>query len=132
MPENEINEKTYDEVWIKRFDFFKQNGAPNTQTFKEAFKQLAFGERVTIGMNFWAFFFSFIYFFIKGMWKKGLVLLGIFVVISILALLVGSQGLATGLRIAFGMFAGMIANYSFYRQEILGEDDYNVFSGMKL
>ncbi|CUV65891.1 conserved membrane hypothetical protein [Sulfurovum sp. enrichment culture clone C5] len=132
MADNEVVEKTYDETWMKRFDFFKEHGAPNTQTFKDAFKPLPFGERVTIGMNFWAFFFSFIYFFIKGMWKKGLVLLGIFVLLSIIASIVGSQGLATGLRIAFGMLAGIIANYSFYQKEILGEDDYNIFKGMKL
>ncbi|MDD5358721.1 MAG: DUF2628 domain-containing protein [Sulfurovaceae bacterium] len=132
MAENEVNENPYSETWTKRFDFFKQNGAPNTQTFKDAFKQLTFGERITIGMNFWAFFFSFIYFFIKGMWKKGLVLLGIFVVLSIIASLLGSHSAATGFRIAFGMLAGMIANYSFYQKEILGEDDYNIFKGMKL
>lgn len=131
MTENKIEAPVYSETWMKRFDFFKKNGAPNTESFKEAIKQSSFQDRVVIGMNFWALFFGFIYFFIKGMWKGGLVLLGIGLTVGIISIFL-PDFLLRGLGIALGIFSGMIANYNFYRKEILGEDDYNILKGIRL
>ena len=64
--------------WQKRFDFFNAYGLPNsTPESKAAYKALTFLERVKLTSNILAFLFGPIYFFVKGMWRKGLTLLGI-------------------------------------------------------
>ncbi|WP_395046342.1 DUF2628 domain-containing protein [Flavobacterium sp.] len=126
---NQFNGKNYDEVWADRFQFFNIHGVPSSSEFKNAYKQLPFMKKMRMNMNFYAFFFSFIYFLIKGMWKGAITLILIWGVLSFIAYKFPTVG--TGLSLAYAMIAGMTANYTFYRKEVLGEDDFNIFKGMK-
>jgi hypothetical protein len=45
-------------------------------------KELNFSERMKIVFNFWAYFFTFFYYIYKRMWKKGIVLALISIVIA--------------------------------------------------
>lgn len=53
--------------WQFRFAFFDRHGGPRDPAYKEALKTLPFGEKLKVGMNFYALFFGFIYFFILGL-----------------------------------------------------------------
>lgn len=132
--QQQFNGKTYDEVWTDRFNFFQKNGGPATSTYKEALKQLdGFLKKARINMNFYAFFFGLIYFLIKGMYKGALTLLGIYFVLAVILMFVPdaiADALGNGIGIASGILSGMTANYTFYRKEVLGEDDFNIFKGV--
>lgn len=132
--QQQFNGKTYDEVWTDRFNFFQKNGGPATETYKEAFKQLdGFLKKARVNMNFYAFFFGFIYFLIKGMYKGALTLLGISAILFVILMVLPdsiSDILGNSMGIVSGVLAGMTANYTFYRKEVLGEDDFNIFKGV--
>ena len=126
--ENQFNGKTYDEVWSDRFQFFQQNGSPSSKTSKQAIQSLPLIRKLRMSLNFYAFFFGFIYFLIKGMWKPAIT---IFVIASVLmyssSLLSGF--FSTFLSLLAPLISGYTANYTFYRKEVLGEDDFNIFKG---
>ena len=47
-----------------------------TPEFKSAVKALDFAQRIKINVNFYAVFFPFIYFFIIGLWRQAVIVLG--------------------------------------------------------
>ncbi len=121
----------YDEVWNERFSFFQKHGAPGTQEYKEAYKTIeGFINKLRININFYALFFGFIYYFIKGMWRGALLLIGLNVCIFIVTLFL-PRGVAGGIGGAYAILCGMTANYAYYRKEVLGDDDFNIFKGMR-
>ena len=83
---NAVDLSRFSPKWQFRFNFFQQHGAPKEPRFKEAWKALSFGDRLKININFFAFFFGFIYLFILGMWRKALVVIGIGLVLGIVSL----------------------------------------------
>ena len=76
----------------------------------------------SIKFNLWAFVFAVFYYAAKGMWKKGLTLLGLsFLIVGVAALLVESMGFNSDflLLVAPSIFMGQ-ANVSYYNHEKLG------------
>lgn len=127
---NQFNGKIYDQVWTDRFQFFQQNGEPSSKTFKEALKSLPSMQKMRVNINFYAFFFGFIYFLIKGMWKGAISLL----IIGILLFTISSflpDFVSRIVSFIIALLGAFSANYTFYRKEILNEDDYNIFKGMR-
>ena len=117
--------------WQERFAFFSTYGLPSSSPeAREAYKQLSFGSRLRINSNIWAFLFAPVYFFVKGMWRKGLTLLAAALVLG--AVLVwldvpDSWGHATGIG-----FAGLqmtIANYAYYLHVVKGSRSWNPLEG---
>lgn len=134
-----MEKKQYSQKWQKRFDFFDTHGAPNTPEFKAALKAASFGDRILFNMNIFAFFFGFIYFLILGLWKKGLVLLGVSIglaiVLNIIDFMIGgtlSDAVYTGLSIGISVLWGMVANYAYYLKETKGLDGWNPFEGLRM
>lgn len=76
MSSNYIEDGSLSEKWKYRFSFYDRYGFPGFWSvkpeYKKAIKELTFRQKATIGMNFYAFFFSFIYLFILGLWKKAI------------------------------------------------------------
>jgi len=73
--------------------------------------------------NFLAFFFSWLYYAIKGMWKKALTLAGLNIILGIVVIMINpkfAQFVAYGIS---GLAAGM-ANYDFYRFKVLDEGNF--------
>ena len=74
------------EKWRFRFQFFDANGAPGlfkkNMAYYSATRSLSFMNRVKISANFLALFFGPIYFFVLGMWRKNLSLIGIGLLLS--------------------------------------------------
>ncbi len=127
---NQFNGKSYDEVWSDRFTFFQENGEPSSKTFKEAFKSLPSIKKLRININFYAFLFGFIYFLIKGMWKGAITLILIAaVLITISVFTPDFVGSIISFFIAY--LGAFTANYTYYRKEVLNEDDFNIFKGMR-
>ncbi len=131
MSNNQFNGKIYDEVWSDRFNFFQQNGAPNSKNFKNKLNTLSGIQKLRININFYAFFFGFIYFLIKGMWKGAITLLILNVVfVSISMFLPGF--ISSIFTLIVSLISAFAANYTYYRKVLLGEDDFNIFKGIRL
>ena len=68
MSKEYMNDGSLSEKWKYRFNFYDQHGFPGfwgaTPEYKAAFKALKVRQRLTIQMNFIAFFCSCIYLFV--------------------------------------------------------------------
>ncbi|WP_306363922.1 DUF2628 domain-containing protein [Nocardia sp. CC227C] len=130
---------TYDDLkpkWRERFAFFDANGHPGAPEYRQAMRGLSFGKQMRVGSNVVAFFFGPIYFFVLGLWKKNLSLLGIW--LGVVVALVGLEAI-TGVTVSdlvaravgFGMAALYMstANYAYYLHRTRGIQGWNPFEG---
>lgn len=125
--------------WQERFAFFEQHGAPTTASYKAAFRALPFRKRILINSNFIGFFFGPIYWFVLGMWKKNLVMLGGMVVVSVL---LGLYEMSTGTEIprpvdnginmAFAFLYMFLTNRAYYLKQAKGVNGWNPFEGQRM
>ena len=99
------------------------NSIKDPKEKKAYFKSLSWGERFGQS-NILAFLFSWIYFFIKGMWKPGLAYLGIYAVmlIALLVLNIESDSVYRAAGIGYGVLAMTRANVLYYTKKVLGKD----------
>ncbi|WP_306358824.1 MULTISPECIES: DUF2628 domain-containing protein [unclassified Nocardia] len=131
---------TYDDLkpkWRERFAFFDSYGHPGAPEYRQAVRGLPFRKQMLVGSNFIAFFFGPIYFFVLGLWRKNLSLLGIWVgvVVAIIALEAIMETTVPDLvarGVGFGMAALYMstANYAYYLQRTRGIQGWNPFEGM--
>lgn len=134
-PENE-EEQSFDHLsstWQFRFAFFDENGTFNNKQsgFHQNFRQLSFGEKVRINYNFFAFFFGIIYFLILGLWKKGLVLLGIGIIIQIILTIAEAPEIFSFVvNIILGSAFAITANVAYYLKERHNTQSWNPFEGI--
>lgn len=125
--------------WQERFAFFEQYGSPKTPGFKEALRQLPAKKQRLVVMNFTAFFFGFIYFFVLGLWKKNLTMLAIIIVTRLVisfAFYAATRQLmpmpiSMGINAVFGTLYSMSANYAYYLKKVKGSQGWNPFEGMR-
>lgn len=123
--------KGLSQKWNERFAFFDANGLPNTATYKAAFKALPFMQRIKIQSNFIAFFFGWIYFFVLGLWRKNLAMLGLIFVFSIVtAILPINSSIVQGLGFVFGLLYSFTANHAYYLHIKYNSKSWNPFEGM--
>ncbi|MDO5073899.1 MAG: DUF2628 domain-containing protein [Neisseria animaloris] len=125
--------------WQKRFEFFDKYGTnPNVLEFKAAIKAVPFMQRNLYLINFIAFFFGFIYFFVLGLWRKNLTLLGITVACSILldaAIMLFAPDITEhslnainrGVGFAFAALYALTANRAYYLHKVKGSKSWNPF-----
>ncbi|WP_411569962.1 DUF2628 domain-containing protein [Pectobacterium cacticida] len=112
-------------------------GAPNTATFKNGCKNATFRTRMLLKFNFIAFFFSIIYFFVLGLWRKNLTLLGISLVIATIfaytdvytsiSLPIYTE---SAVRTALSLMWALTTNHAYYLKQIQGSKSWNPFEGM--
>jgi Protein of unknown function (DUF2628) len=119
-------------VWQKRFDFYLAHGLPgSTPQSKAAFKALPFVTRMRLTGNPAAFLFGPFYFFAKGMWRKGLVLLAMALV---LGAAIGTLNLPEMAERAAAMvvpaLAMTTANYAYYLHVTKDSRSWNPFEAM--
>ncbi|MEC5344232.1 DUF2628 domain-containing protein [Brenneria populi] len=127
----------YAEKWQIRFNFFAQHGAPKTQEFRIALKKEKFFRRILINMNYYAFFFGCIYFFIIGVWRKNLSLIALTVAIGVIQIIVEKiigmslpNAVELPINILIAMMWGTTANYAYYLKEMKGGKSWNPFEGI--
>jgi hypothetical protein len=126
--------------WQERFAFFDQHGGPKSPDFKQAFKQLPARKRLLINLNFIAFFFGPIYFFVLGLWKKNLAIIAIIVAISIALTVVfallgyeeAPKAFNSGMNVVFALMYGLSANYAYYLKQVKGSQGWNPFEGLRM
>ncbi|TDB47952.1 DUF2628 domain-containing protein [Photorhabdus khanii] len=131
-----MDKSQYSEKWQARFTFFEQYGAPQASEHKAAMRTEPFRRRILLNMNFIAFFFGFIYFFVLGLWRKNLTLFGIAVVMGILLGIIESilnieisPAVSMGVNCALAAIWGMTANYAYYLKEKVNSQSWNPFEG---
>jgi hypothetical protein len=127
-----VNDPSLNAKWNTRFSFFERFGGPNSPRYREELKKLPFRQKLIVNGNFFAFFFGPIYFFILGLWKKGLALLGIQVaLIVVLMILDAPDALYRGFGTGFSILYMLLVNYSYYLKRVKGRDGWNPFEAMK-
>ncbi|OAT47162.1 DUF2628 domain-containing protein [Proteus hauseri] len=127
--------KEYSAKWEERFAFIEQYGSPKSPEYKAAYKGLAFGKRILIGMNIWAFFFGFIYFLILGLWRKALTLLAVNIaIIIVISIIVDALSInpsfMNAVSIALNFLWAATANYAYYLKEKKNDQGWNPFAGI--
>lgn len=115
----------------ERFAFFDAHGGPLSPEYKEARRAMPFGKRLFFNSNWFAFFFGPFYFFARGMWKKGIVILaGLLTYFSIeISLGVPKQYHWIGTVTSFVVM--WTANYADYQKLVKGKENWNPFEGFK-
>ncbi|MCV7170780.1 DUF2628 domain-containing protein [Mycobacterium manitobense] len=117
-------------AWQPRFEFFHAYGPTSTPQGREAYRALPFGAKMRIGTNVLAFLFGPIYFFVKGVWRKGLTLLGIGVALGVLAYGVELPELVDrAINFVVPAIAMTTANYAYYLQVTRNSESWNPFEG---
>lgn len=122
------------------FRFFRSVRRPKSPDFKLGFKQLPARKRILINLNFIAFFFGPIYFFVLGLWKKNLAIIAIIVALSFALALIftllgyeqAPKAFDTGMNVAFALMYGLSANYAYYLKQVKGSQGWNPFEGLRL
>jgi len=77
---------------------------------------------ITMKLNIWAFLFGIFYYIAKGMWKKGIVLQVIVIVIVLAADLLFGDKVSTAVGMGAGSWFALYANLDYYRKMVLNED----------
>lgn len=118
--------------WQQRFAFFAAYGLPgSTAESREAFRQLSFWDKQRVNINMLAFLFSPFYFFVKGMWRKGLTLLGIAIALAVLLefVLAAPEMLRTAATFVVPALSMTTANYAYYLHRVRNSQSWNPLEG---
>jgi len=132
MDQQDTTTEEYAAIWWRRFDFFDAYGPQSSSAqARRAFRALPAFERFRIGSNVLAFLFGAVYFFAKGMWRKGLTLVVVTVAVQAVAGLLDAPGqLQYGLGYAISAIAMTTANYAYYLHVTAGSTSWNPFEGL--
>lgn len=117
--------------WRWKFDFFNTYGLPSSSPeAKAAYRNLSFMTKLRLTSNILAFLFGPIYFFVKGMWRKGLTLLGLNIAVTaVLVVLDVGDSISRGINIGVFALAMSTANYAYYLHVVHGSQSWNLFEG---
>lgn len=112
--------------WEQRFALIEKAGGPKLQKFKD----LTFGERFSIMMSFWAFFFGPFYYLYMRMWRKAIsysvVGYGLVFIVLFLLILSGfdDESLTRSLGFGVGALFGGRAYIDYYRKMVLNQNGW--------
>lgn len=110
--------------WKRKFHLIADLESFTNPKDKRAYmKSLSWGDRFGLS-NILAFLFSWIYFFIKGMWKAGLAYLGIWIaLIVVLAVFDVTNDTVTRIvGLGYSAMAMTRANLLYYSKKVLNKD----------
>jgi hypothetical protein len=117
-------------TWQRRFAFYDAFGLPGSSPLaKQAYRALPMMDKLALTSNFWAFLFGFIYFWVKGMWRKGTTLLGVGLGLGVLLSILQAPDIIAH-AVTFG-FAGAVmttANWAYYLHT-RGSESWNPLEG---
>ncbi|MCZ4197141.1 DUF2628 domain-containing protein [Escherichia coli] len=108
------------EKWKYRFSFYDEHGFPGfwgaSTEYKQALKGLNTRQKIIIRTNVIAFFFSWVYLFVLGLWKKAIVVLFLAIFSLIFGYMIGYN--------VFGFIIAAYVSYNtnrwFYEKEVKG------------
>ncbi len=119
MDKDYINDGSLSEKWKYRFHFtinMVSRFWKVSPEYKQAFKALKPRQRLTIQINFIAFFFSWIYLFVLGLWKKAIIV----ILLGIVAIFIGALIGVNILGLVVAAYVGVNTNKWFYEKEVKG------------
>jgi uncharacterized protein DUF2628 len=118
--------------WHQRFTFFDTYGLPSSSPrARDAFKELSWWTRSRMSWNFLAFLFGPLYFFAKGMWRKGLVLLMSAIALGTgVALLDLPEMVDRAGSLVIPAMAASAANYAYYLHVVMESRSWNPLEGL--
>lgn len=123
--------KTLSPTWQQRFAFFDAYGMPSSSPeSRDAMRALPWRARMRITSNLLAFFFFPFYFFVKGMWRKGLVWVALVIACAAAGIALDvsdTMARAIGLGVAAGSMT--TANFAYYLHAVKGSRSWNIFEG---
>lgn len=107
------------ESWRKKFEILDKAEADGKSPFavigSPAYRALSPKERSKVSFNFFAFLFSVLYYWVKGMWAKGFLIWGISNLIAIpFIFLAAFSGINIPTFIIPAALAAMLANIDYY------------------
>ena len=105
------------ESWKRKFRLIDKAGGPDLPNFRN----LSFGERLSVNFNILAFLFGPFYYLVKGLWRQAILY---FIFAVILIALLETMGLGRFSRSVGSGFAAMYsfrANISYYKKAVLGD-----------
>ncbi|MGV0852593.1 DUF2628 domain-containing protein [Mycolicibacterium phlei] len=116
----------------QKFAFFDRYGYPNSSPeSKAAYRRLPFGKRFWLTCNLWALLFGPLYFFVKGVWRKGLVLVGIAIALAAVATYLDlPRSIERFFWYVVPILAMNTANYAHYLHAVKGSRSWNPFEGV--
>lgn len=117
--------------WRWKFDFFQTYGLPSASPeAKAAYRNLSFMAKLRLTSNILAFLFGPIYFFVKGMWRKGLTLLGLTIAVAAVGVTLDlSDTIARAIGFGIAALAMSTANYAYYLHVVRSSQSWNPFEG---
>lgn len=131
MTTNRYSVPTYLSPWgEERAALFATHGGPFSPGYRAAKRSMPLVKRVLFNVNLWAFVFGPLYFFARGLWRKGAVILaGLMVLWTLEAVFaVPTQLHIFGMSTCFLQMA--CANYAIYLKRVRGVEGWNPFEGM--
>lgn len=105
------------DAWKRKFRLIEKAGGPTLPNFRE----LPFGERYALGLNFLAFLFGPFYYLAKGLWRQAVLYFILAFALVVVLELVGLGKISRGIGYGFAAVYGLRANTSYYRRVVLGE-----------
>lgn len=133
VPNPTIVDLEISDTWKKKFEFMQEaRGA-------KLIKGISFKERFDLVFNIWAMVFGVFYYIAKGMWKKGLILQGIFLLMGV-GLLLLEQVVGKTIPAVFywsvpAAFFAICANRDYYALKVKGKSTWDAlpqFVGLPL
>lgn len=132
------NDPGLSEKWRFRFGFFEKHGVPGiAESFagthamretRETIKQMSFGDRIKLNMNFYAFFFGIVYFaFFLKLWRQALILIAIvlgYVIITVFLDI--PDGMDEGFSLVYSLFCAARANPLYYLKRTQGRIGWRI------
>ena len=124
-----IDQLEVSDAWKKKFELMEEAGIKQMPYFEmlkgDRFKALPLKSRHGIMFNFWALLFGVLYYFAKGMWKKGSVILSVSMlinaVLSFVAFTIGQELPSVLYWIFPAVFCAQFANRDYYALKTQGE-----------
>ncbi|MFN7571514.1 MAG: DUF2628 domain-containing protein [Betaproteobacteria bacterium] len=123
--DTDIESLPISEIWKKRFRWLRKAGGPSMKNIKD----MPISERIRGStFNILAFLFGPFYYIAKGMWRKGVALFVVCVVVVVLLdIVLTLSGFAkVGKALGYGVSAvfAVRANIDYYKKMVLGENGW--------
>ena len=122
----DIDHLPVSDKWKEKFRVYRKAGAPEFSRFGELTPEER--KRATFGFNILAFLFGPFYYLAKGMWRRGVTLLVVAViVVAMIDIVFGLMGWARlGSALGYGIAAiyAVRANLDYYKKMVLGDNGW--------
>ena len=115
-------------TWQRRFAFYDEHGSPMSGQGAMALRKLPFWTAMSIRSNIWGLIFGPLYWFVLGLWKRGLALGGLALVASYISAWLFGDRVGGLVSVGFQVFGSMTVNYARYIKVTQGRDEWNPFA----